>query len=191
MTDAADESQPDRRGRLLAAADESALGVLAADSVELACAVIDVLGRTEVPGELLDDLRGGSVFEQSPASRELLELIQPYLPEDEPDPGAEDDRTQVLGFAAAVIDLALDGGTEPGERAAEAAWTLADLHAHLDVTVPERFTAGAEPYDEFCLRRQNDLLELIAGGAGPDTAAVRDSTALGRSVLERAVRSLL
>ncbi|GAA2909846.1 hypothetical protein Acy02nite_89440 [Actinoplanes cyaneus] len=96
----------------------------------------------------------------------------------------------MLGFAATVMDLALDDGIEPGERAAEAGWTLADLHAHLDVTLPARFTAGAEPYDEVCLGRQNDLLELIAAGAAPDAAAVRESTARGRSVLARAVRSL-
>ncbi|WP_306205294.1 hypothetical protein [Actinoplanes sp. RD1] len=169
-------NESDRRARLLAAAGDRALAVLASDTIDVAAVAIGRLGKTEIPEEHLDALRAaagaGDPMAELPAARELLAMIAPHLPEDEPDLDP-DDRTIVLEFAAATIEDALHA------PAGEAAWVLADLHAHLD-----------DELGDFCMRRQNELLELLAAGTGPADPAIRASTALGRSRLQAALSAL-
>jgi hypothetical protein len=174
------------RKRLVDAADDDALRALMLDSIEVASVAVAVLASAEVPDDLFRDLGSPGV----PA------LFRPYQPPEEPED--VDDRTAVLEFAASVANAALDHSLTLRERANDAAFVLADLHSHVDGLAADEFAdegeqvdvrpgviEGGEAYDAFCMRRQNDLLQLTGG------PAVRESTDQGKDLLRRALLSLI
>lgn len=194
------------RTELLVAATEDALMALAMDSVEVALVAVEELGGVTVPGDLTSllwtRLRASEPIGAGPEEVAITELVLPFQPPDEPEePG---DRELILGFAASVVDAAL-GDTAPpwSQRAGEASFVLGDLHAHIDSLASDEFEdeetrvdlrlAVLGPdlgYDDFSLRRHNELLATMSRGRDIDWLAVRPIVERGKDMLRRALSSL-
>lgn len=187
MTDVSEnENAYELRSRLVGAASEQELHVLALDSVEVALIAIADLTQSAVPRESVARLWGRlSVGEPLDAAEEVSQItrwIRPYLPPEEWED--QDDRTAVIRFAASVVDAAFDYSLPLRERASDAAFVLADLHSHIDgiaadqwaaegvrVDIRQTVAGSGVSYDAYCMQRQNSLLKLLnneSGNLAPD-----------------------